>query len=90
MNPGNNPLKVFNRTPPAKGSFPLDHDGECKTFMKTYMQCLQKNKNQYEKCVLESKEYLQCRMERDLMSQEDFRRLGFKEEESGNQDSRDT
>ena len=27
MNPGNTPLKVFNRTPPAKGSFPLDHDG---------------------------------------------------------------
>jgi len=80
MNPGNTPLKVFNRTPPAKGSFPLDHDGECREFMKIYMKCLKKNRNSYEQCMQESRNYLECRMERDLMTREDFKRLGFKDQ----------
>ena len=39
-------------------------EGECKKFMQVYMECLRGNKNSYEKCLKESKEYLQCRMER--------------------------
>lgn len=26
--------------PPLKGSFPLDHDGDCKSLMQQYMDCL--------------------------------------------------
>eukprot|EP00794_Sanderia_malayensis_P009115 gene9115-10088_t len=82
MNPGNTPQKIFQRTPPAKGSFPLDHDGECKSFMKEYMHCLKKNRNRYEACVPESKEYFECRMEKELMTREDLKKLGFKGEDT--------
>ncbi|EDV19137.1 Cytochrome c oxidase assembly protein COX19 [Trichoplax sp. H2] len=70
----------FSPTPPDKGSFPLDHDGECKTFMKTYMQCLEKSNYEQSDCRKEAKEYLQCRMDRQLMAKEDFKNLGFKDE----------
>lgn len=73
--------KVFNRTPPIKGSFPLDHDGECKEFMQRFIACLKANKSSNIDCRQESREYLSCRMEKGLMSVEDFRKLGFKETE---------
>ena len=79
MNPGK---KVFQAKPPDKGSFPLDHDGECKEFMVQYMKCLQQNKNSNSKCRSESRRYLECRMERELMAKEDFELLGYKEENS--------
>jgi len=75
MNPSQ---KVFKPSAPAKGSFPLDHDGECKEFMLKYMSCLKSNKQNNFICQNESKEYLNCRMERGLMSKEEFSRLGFK------------
>ncbi|XP_048579148.1 cytochrome c oxidase assembly protein COX19-like [Nematostella vectensis] len=62
MNPSGR--KIFQTKPPDRGSFPLDHDGECKDFMITYMQCLKKNKNMNFNCRAESQAYLQCRMDR--------------------------
>ena len=73
--------KVFKPTPPQKGSFPLDHDGDCKEFMKRYMTCLRKNQLNSIECVQESKSYLNCRMENGLMEKEKFTRLGFKKEQ---------
>ena len=48
--------------PPEKGSFPLDHDSECGTLMRRYMQCLKENDFVSRYCRSYSKEYLQCRM----------------------------
>ena len=73
--------KIFNKTPPLKGSFPLDHDGDCKQFMVKYMTCLKANKNCHDQCIQESKEYFSCRMENGLMDPEDFAKLGFKKED---------
>ncbi|ESN98537.1 hypothetical protein HELRODRAFT_84522 [Helobdella robusta] len=63
--------------PPDKGSFPLDHEGECKEFMVKYVKCLRSNDNANSKCRVQSKDYLECRMNHDLMKKEDFRKLGF-------------
>lgn len=75
MNPGSR--KIFRAKPPDKGSFPLDHDGECKEYMKRYMKCLRENNNGNHLCRTESKDYLRCRMDRQLMAKEDFEKLGF-------------
>ncbi|RPA84668.1 hypothetical protein BJ508DRAFT_205769, partial [Ascobolus immersus RN42] len=50
---------------PERGSFPLDHDGECKPVKERYLACLKKAKgtNQMD-CRLLAKEYLKCRMDR--------------------------
>ncbi|KAK2706572.1 hypothetical protein QYM36_016566 [Artemia franciscana] len=69
--------KQFKVTPPEKGSFPLDHEGECKLFMIKYMRCLMENDNQNSECRKFSKDYLECRMEKQLMSKEDLKKLGF-------------
>lgn len=47
--------KIFKPTPPDKGSFPLDHDGICKSSMSKYMKCLVKENNNNSKCRLEAK-----------------------------------
>ena len=73
--------KVFKPTAPHKGSFPLDHDGDCKKYMTKYMTCLRKNELSSYNCASESKDYLQCRMENGLMEKEEFSRLGFKKED---------
>ncbi len=71
--------KHFQAKAPDKGSFPLDHEGECKSFMVKYMACLRENQMQNTKCRTESKEYLECRMNANLMVREDWSKLGFKE-----------
>ena len=38
--------------------------GECKKFKQLFMECLRTNKGDNKKCRLETKDYLQCRMER--------------------------
>jgi cytochrome c oxidase assembly protein subunit 19 len=58
---GNNSFKP---TPPARGSFPLDHDAECKEFMVKYLSCVKKNSLSTELCREYSINYLKCRMER--------------------------
>ncbi|XP_073688530.1 cytochrome c oxidase assembly protein COX19 [Garra rufa] len=71
--------KTFRPRPPDKGAFPLDHFGECKLFKETYMRCLKDNRFDNSRCRLESKEYLECRMDRQLMAKEPFEKLGFKD-----------
>lgn len=66
--------------PPAKGSFPLDHLGECALFARLYEKCLRENGGEVGKCRAEARKYLACRMEAELMANEDFRNLGLDEE----------
>ncbi|XP_072273920.1 cytochrome c oxidase assembly protein COX19 [Pyxicephalus adspersus] len=71
--------KNFKPRPPEKGAFPLDHFGECKPFKEMFMKCLRENSFQSSLCREESKEYLECRMERQLMAKEPLEKLGFKD-----------
>lgn len=50
--------------PPERGIFPLDHDSECKPFVKNFLQCLKENNNDHFYCREFSKAYLNCRMEK--------------------------
>ncbi|KAG0298094.1 Cytochrome c oxidase assembly protein cox19 [Linnemannia gamsii] len=68
---------TFSAPPPDRGSFPLDHDGECTVFMKEYLNCLKENQNNNGKCRHISKQYLSCRMDKGLMGSDDFKNLGF-------------
>lgn len=74
--------KRFVPTPPDKGSFPLDHDGVCKASYTTYMDCLRKNEFANTKCRLESKDYLDCRMNNNLMAKESWKSLGYSDVEA--------
>ena len=74
--------KSFQGRPPDKGSFPLDHDGECKRFMLSYMRCLRENHSHSVQWRGESKEYPQCRMDRNLMAREPWSQLGYRERET--------
>ncbi|KAL9050608.1 MAG: hypothetical protein Q9162_006530 [Coniocarpon cinnabarinum] len=65
-------------SPPERGSFPLDHDGECKQQMSLYLSCLKRTRGvNQEECRELSKSYLQCRMDRNLMAKDEMRNLGF-------------
>ncbi|KAI5808729.1 hypothetical protein DFH27DRAFT_509716 [Peziza echinospora] len=76
------PPSSFTPTPPQRGSFPLDHDGECKGVMKEYLRCMKSKKGvNAEECRLLAKEYLRCRMDCGLMLPDEFKNLGFKEDE---------
>jgi len=77
---------VFKPTPPLKGSFPLDRRGECKKFKEAFMNCMKDNKFDNEVCRNFSKEYLQCRMDKELMDKENFSKLGFKDLVDGEED----
>jgi len=74
--------KKFNPTPPDKGSFPLDRENVCKPYYAKYMICLLENKNSASACREQSKEYLECRMEKGLMAKEDWDKLGFNKEQN--------
>ncbi|KAI0639035.1 hypothetical protein C8Q77DRAFT_1045001 [Trametes polyzona] len=67
----------FSVSPPDRGSFPLDHYGECKQYMQMYLDCLRKNTNNSTPCRHLNKEYLECRMSRGLMERDDWRNLGL-------------
>lgn len=69
--------------PPAKGSFPLDHLAECKQFAIAYETCLKEHNHTTSQCRKEAREYLQCRMERGLMAQERWDKLGLDKEKVG-------
>ncbi|XP_064414298.1 cytochrome c oxidase assembly protein COX19 [Latimeria chalumnae] len=71
--------KSFKPRPPDKGAFPLDHFGECKQFKEKFMKCLRESRYENALCRLQSKEYLECRMERQLMTKEPLEKLGFKD-----------
>ncbi|EEH45691.1 cytochrome c oxidase assembly protein COX19 [Paracoccidioides brasiliensis Pb18] len=64
--------------PPERGSFPLDHDGECKFIISSYLQCLKKGGGvNDETCRKLAKSYLSCRMDHNLMAPERFENLGL-------------
>ncbi|KAL4809689.1 hypothetical protein BDV18DRAFT_132589 [Aspergillus unguis] len=65
-------------TPPERGSFPLDHDGECKHLIQSYLKCLklQRGVND-EECRKLAKGYLACRMDKNLMAPDNFKNLGL-------------
>ena len=58
--------------PPQRGIFPLDHDAECKPFIEKYLACLNESNDVHHKCKPLSKDYLQCRMDKQLMSKENL------------------
>ncbi|KAK2752830.1 Cytochrome c oxidase assembly protein cox19 [Onygenales sp. PD_40] len=65
-------------TPPERGSFPLDHDGECKFVISSYLQCLKKGGGvNDEACRKLAKTYLTCRMDKNLMAPDEFENLGL-------------
>ncbi|KAK1757537.1 hypothetical protein QBC47DRAFT_158631 [Echria macrotheca] len=75
------PLPSTKPVPPQRGSFPLDHDGECKDVMMSYLACIKKVKGVNEdQCRNLAKSYLTCRMERNLMARDELKNLGFDEE----------
>ncbi|XP_042196906.1 cytochrome c oxidase assembly protein COX19 [Callorhinchus milii] len=71
--------KTFRPRNPDRGAFPLDHQGECKTIKEKFMKCLRENKFDNSLCREVSKEYLECRMDRQLMTKEPLEKLGFKD-----------
>ena len=73
------PARGLPPKPPDKGSFPLDHYGECTEPKKLYMQCLREHAmaTQSDECRELSAAYLKCRMDRELMAKEDLGRLGL-------------
>jgi cytochrome c oxidase assembly protein subunit 19 len=70
----------YKPSPPERGSFPLDHDAECKYIISSYLRCLRRQnppgKNN-EECRLLAKEYLGCRMEKGLMLKDEWGNLGL-------------
>jgi len=66
------------RQPPLKGSFPLDREGACKELKTIFLNCLKANGQENAKCILESKNYLSCRMDKNLMEKESLDLIGFK------------
>ena len=76
-NPGNS-MRALLPTPPERGSFPLDHEGECRDMMTRYLKCMKLVKNENApNCRLLAKEYLRCRMERGLMTPDEWSHLGL-------------
>ncbi len=70
--------------PPERGSFPLDHDGECKSIVGDYLRCLRRVRgNNDRECRMMAKEYLKCRMDHNLMAHDEFKNLGFAEDSKG-------
>lgn len=75
-------------TRPERGSFPLDHDAECKHLISSYLRCLKKPRHSSasgkiqagindEECRLIAKDYLQCRMDKNLMAKDEMKNLGL-------------
>ncbi|MCJ1296469.1 Cytochrome c oxidase assembly protein cox19 [Xylographa carneopallida] len=74
--------KAQKPTPPERGSFPLDHDGDCKPIIGDYLRCVRRMRGLNDnECRLIAKEYLRCRMEHNLMLPDDFKNLGFAEDD---------
>ena len=81
----------FKPSPPERGSFPLDHDGDCKPIIADYLRCLKHVGGQNDqKCRLMAKEYLKCRMEHNLMAPDKMKNLGFEEEKNGGKEKVNT
>jgi cytochrome c oxidase assembly protein subunit 19 len=68
------------RKPPINGSFPLDHEGQCRTVVGRYLKCLQEHGSDQTACRALAKIYLACRMDRGLMARDEWPTLGFPDE----------
>ena len=79
--------KQFKPTPPDKGSFPLDHDGECKVQYLEFMICLAENDQKNSLCRQQSMAYLDCRMKNGLMKKENWGKLGYSDLAKSDQNS---
>lgn len=77
--PGNFSTRLV-KTPPDRGSFPIDHESVCKQYMIEFLKCLRENKFDNEKCRPVSKDYLECRMQHGLMARDEWKNLGYKNE----------
>lgn len=76
-NPGSK-LTAWSPTPPERGSFPLDHYGECTDFMVEYLKCMKIVKNDNApNCRTLAKNYLNCRMDHELMDRVSWDKLGL-------------
>jgi cytochrome c oxidase assembly protein subunit 19 len=73
--------KTHRPTPPQRGSFPLDHLAECKATMLSYLACLKHSRGLNDQCRSQAKTYLQCRMDKGLMTNEEMQVLGFASED---------
>eukprot|EP00013_Stygamoeba_regulata_P018510 CAMPEP_0177669280 /NCGR_PEP_ID=MMETSP0447-20121125/23337_1 /TAXON_ID=0 /ORGANISM="Stygamoeba regulata, Strain BSH-02190019" /LENGTH=105 /DNA_ID=CAMNT_0019176097 /DNA_START=57 /DNA_END=370 /DNA_ORIENTATION=+ len=67
--------------PPLKGSFPLDHVGDCKALMAEYMDCLRQNQMNTTPCRRLARDYFACRVDFGLMDPTDFFDAGFDEKD---------
>lgn len=65
------------KTPPLRGVFTLDHDGECQPVVAKYLRCLKKNSSLQDACRGLAKEYFECRMQHGLMKREEWASLGY-------------
>ncbi|KAJ5131856.1 Cytochrome c oxidase assembly protein COX19 [Penicillium atrosanguineum] len=87
----------YKPSPPERGSFPLDHEGaqfdsdgscgECKHIISGYLKCIKSNRGTNdEACRRLAKDYLACRMDKNLMAPDNFENLGliFKEDQEKN------
>jgi len=67
-------------SPPERGSFPLDHDAECKHLISSYLRCLRRQNppgRNNEECRVLAKDYLNCRMDKGLMAKDEWSNLGL-------------
>lgn len=69
--------KTFTPKAPIKGSFPLDHEGECKKEMLEYLLCMNRSKSDNSACRDQAKDYLQCRINNKLMDRHDLEMFGY-------------
>ncbi|KCV70131.1 hypothetical protein H696_03592 [Fonticula alba] len=67
------------RSPPERGSFPLDRTDACRLAMSLYMDCLREAANDTSKCRDLAQSYLECRMNTGLMEKDNMSNLGFKD-----------
>ena len=65
--------------PPEKGSFPLDHGGQCAASASEFMACLKAHGQRHAPCKALAKQYFECRMDRGLMAKEDLATMGISE-----------
>ncbi len=79
MNPMVTGGNIPTRTPPERGSFPLDHFRECRPIHDAYLKCLKSHKHDNLACKENAKIYLQCRMDKNLMARDTLENLGFSE-----------
>ncbi len=74
--------KVFQPKAPVQGAFPLDHEAECKKEMLEYMLCLARANNENTKCRDQAKEYLNCRMNKNLMDKRELDLYGYNQKDN--------